>query len=147
MDIKEIGRMIGQASRRGRDLGAIIFVLEAQREDSYIDEVTLAENADLFPVWDEDFTGRRGTIVQDEGLLFRAIHDIGVGQNTKPSETPSMWTLIGNPNEEYPQWIQPIGVHDAYPAGARVTHNELRWVSDVDNNIWEPGNFGWTQVD
>jgi len=40
--------MIGQASRRGRDLGAIIFVLEAQRDDSYIDEITLAENADLF---------------------------------------------------------------------------------------------------
>jgi len=147
MDIKEIGRTIGQASRCGRDLAALLFVLESQKEDSCIDEITLAENADLFPVWDENFTGGRGTIVQDEGLLFRAIHDVGVGQNTKPSETPSMWTQKGNPGEEFPQWIQPIGVHDAYPAGARVTHNELRWVSDVDSNIWEPGIFGWTQVD
>jgi len=62
---------------------------------------SLLENADLFHVSDENFTGRPGAIVQVEGLLFRAIHEVGIGQNTKPAETPSMWIQISNPTEEF----------------------------------------------
>lgn len=29
-----------------------------------------------------------------------------------------MWTRIGNPLEEFPEWVQPIGAHDAYSKGA-----------------------------
>ncbi|MDL2318058.1 hypothetical protein LJC74_03055 [Eubacteriales bacterium OttesenSCG-928-A19] len=130
-----------------RSTSSIMFVLEAQAEDSRLDDVTIAEHADLFPVWDEHWTGKAGTIVQDEGQLYRSIHDVGAGQNTKPSETPAMWTRIGNPAEEYPEWIQPIGSHDAYKAGDKVTHSGKRWVNTHgDGNIWEPGVYGWEEV-
>lgn len=42
-------------------------------------------------------------------------------------------------------WIQPTGATDAYPAGAKVSHNSKHWISDVDNNVWEPGVFGWSE--
>jgi hypothetical protein len=42
-------------------------------------------------------------------------------------------------------WVQPTGAHDAYSVGARVTHVEKVWVSDVDDNVWEPGVYGWTE--
>ena len=52
----------------------------------------------LFTLWDENWRGKAGDIVQDEGQLYRSIHDVkDAGQNTKPSATPSMWTRIGNP--------------------------------------------------
>ena len=35
------------------------------------------------------------------------------------------------------------GAHDAYNIGDKVTHNGKTWVSDVDNNVWEPGVYGW----
>ena len=35
----------------------------------------------------------------------------------------------------------------AYAAGDNVNHNSLSWVSHVDNNIWEPGVWGWSVVD
>lgn len=41
---------------------------------------------------------------------------------------------------------QPIGAHDAYSAGAKVSHSEKKWTSDLDNNVWEPGVYGWTEV-
>lgn len=27
-----------------------------------------------------------------------------------------------------------------------VTHNGKTWESLVDNNVWEPGVYGWTEV-
>ena len=34
----------------------------------------------------------------------------------------------------------------AYSAGAKVSHSEKKWTSDLDNNVWEPGVYGWTEV-
>lgn len=42
-------------------------------------------------------------------------------------------------------WRQPAGAHDAYPLGARVSHAGKRWISDIDNNVWEPGIAGWSE--
>lgn len=39
-------------------------------------------------------------------------------------------------------WVQPTGGHDAYAAGATVTHNGQTWVSLVGSNVWEPGAVG-----
>lgn len=42
-----------------------------------------------------------------------------------------------------PQWVQPLGAEDAYPVGAHTWHNGMIWQSKVENNVWEPGVFGW----
>ncbi|MCL2587997.1 MAG: alpha-amylase [Oscillospiraceae bacterium] len=142
MDYKKLGLVAGDAIMQGHTVAALSFVALAQSE--MIDDTTITENADLFCVWDENWTGRRGSIVLEDGVLFRAIHDVGSGQNTRPSTTPSMWTRIGAPGDEWPSWSQPLGAHDAYPLGAQVTHNGQRWTSDINNNVWEPGVFGWS---
>lgn len=102
----------------------------------------------LFPLWTQEWRGVAGSIVRDNGYLFRSIHDVtNAGQNTRPSQTPAMWTRIGDPGDEWPEWIRPIGAHDAYPAGAQVTHNGHRWTNIHGNgNVWEPGVFGWEKV-
>lgn len=46
----------------------------------------------------------------------------------------------------YPAWVQPSGAHDAYQTGSCVSHNEKKWTSDVDGNVWEPGVYGWSEV-
>jgi len=145
MNSRDLGKEFGHIAFRGRDVAALMFVLEAQREDSDLDEITLAENADLFPVWDEHWTGRRGSIVLHNGVLYQSIHDVGAGQNTNPAETPSMWTPRGRPGEEFPQWIQPLGAHDAYATGDKVMHNGKRWISLHNNNVWAPGVRGWDE--
>lgn len=45
--------------------------------------------------------------------------------------------------EEYPEWVQPTGGHDAYALGAIITYNGQTWISIVDANVWEPGVYGW----
>lgn len=122
----------------------IAFVAMAQQ--GQLDDVTVSEHPNLFIAWSEHWTGRAGTIVRDGGGLYRSIHDVGPGQNTKPSETPSMWTRIADPSDEWPEWMQPIGAHDAYSKEAQVSHGGKHWVSDVDANVWEPGIYGWTKA-
>lgn len=50
--------------------------------------------------------------------------------------------------EEYPEYVQPTGAHDAYKKGDKVTLNGKRYVSLIDNNVWAPNIFpmGWEEV-
>lgn len=72
-----------------------------------------------------------------------------------PAALPSAWVEIDGPGGEPvgppdgPQpWVQPAGSQDAYPAGSVVTHNGATWANTHgDGNVWEPGVFGWTEVD
>lgn len=43
-------------------------------------------------------------------------------------------------SEEYPQWVQPAGAHDAFKIGDRVTHNGERWISLINANVYVPGS-------
>ena len=127
------------------EVASLAFVSMAQ--NGMLDDITVAEHPTLFPTWEANWTGKSGTILMDNGELYRSIHDvINTAQNTKPSETPSMWTRIGDPNEEYPEWSQPIGAHDAYPEGAKVSHNGKKWINNHPNNVYEPGVYGWEEV-
>ena len=133
------------SEREMMEVSSLVFVKMAQ--DGTLDDVTISEHPSLFPTWTPNWTGKAGTILMDEGLLYKSIHDVtNAGQNTKPSETPSMWTRIGNPADEYPEWVQPIGAHDAYAKGSKASHSGKNWLSDIDGNVWEPGVYGWTEV-
>jgi len=141
--VSEIQRE-ARRSASAQAVAELMFVKMAQEQQ--FDETTISEHPDLFVQWDENWRGKKGDIVQDEGQLYRSIHDVNdAGQNRKPSETPSMWTPIGNPLEEFPEWVQPIGAHDAYDEGAKVSHGGKRWVSTAAANVWEPGVYGWME--
>lgn len=61
-----------------------------------------------------------------------------------PADTPALWKKVSI--EEWPAWIQPIGASDAYMKGDHTAHNDKHWESEVDNNVWEPGVYGWREV-
>lgn len=48
-------------------------------------------------------------------------------------------------SDEWPEWVQPKGAHDAYSKGSKVQHTGKKWISNVDANVWEPGVTGWTE--
>ena len=74
-------------------------------------------------------------------------NDLGT-VNVWPLDNPhARWTNLDATVPDGPQpWIAPTGSHDAYPAGAQVTHNGRTWQSDLDGNVWEPGVYGWTDI-
>lgn len=130
------------------EISSIVFVQMAQ--DGTLDNVTISEHPSLFPTWSSNWTGKAGSVLMDEGKLYRSIHDVtNTAQNTKPSTTPSMWTPISDPTQEYPEWVQPIGTHDAYSFGDKVSYQDKKWTSIVageNTNTWQPGVYGWEEV-
>ena len=52
------------------------------------------------------------------------------------------------PTEEYPDWVQPTGQHDAYMIGDKVTFNSQHYESVIDYNTWSPEAYpaGWKEV-
>lgn len=45
---------------------------------------------------------------------------------------------------EYAEWIQPLGAHDAYKKDDVVRHEGSYWISNIENNVYPPGSFGWS---
>lgn len=96
-----------------------------------------------------------GMLVRDDdGFVYRSI----TGTQERPTEllyhpkyVPTLLEKVEEggeeaPSEEYPEWVRPTGAHDAYAQGAKVSHNGKKWTSNVENNVWEPGVYGWTEV-
>lgn len=103
------------------------------------------EAPELFPKWTiKDY--QQGDRVQYNGLLYKCLQSHTAQADWTPDKAVSLWVRVDDPSVEFPEWRQPQGAHDAYAKGAKVSHNEKHWISDVDANIWEPGVYGWAEA-
>ena len=63
-----------------------------------------------------------------------------------PENTPSLYARVLIPDPTViPEWEQPDSTNP-YMKGDKVTHNGKTWESMIDNNVWEPGIYGWIEV-
>ena len=101
----------------------------------------------IFDEWDPNGVEYEKDVsrVQYEGYLWKCIQSHTSQISWNPKDAHSLWVRIDDPAEEWPEWRQPEGAHDAYAKGAKVTHNEKHWVSDIDANVYEPGVYGWAE--
>lgn len=99
---------------------------------------------EMFSKWESG----RGYSVNDRicygETLYKCVQAHTSQDDWTPDITPALWTVVSV--EEWPEWRQPTGAQDAYMAGDKVSHNGLHWVSAADNNVWEPGVYGWDQA-
>ena len=110
------------------------------------DAVLLAQPMSMYDEWDANGVAYvLDDIRQYNGLLYRCVQAHTSQATWTPEDAPSLWTRIADPAQEWPEWIQPTGAHNAYAKGAKVSHNGKHWISDVDANVWEPGVYGWTE--
>lgn len=122
----------------------IVFVTLA--ESGAIDDVTATEHADVFAEWEPNVAYAIGNMRKYDEKLYKCVQAHTSQADWTPDKTPALWTKAGDPAEEWPEWSQPIGAHDAYMTGDKVSHNDGHWISTVDNNVWEPGVYGWDQA-
>lgn len=97
----------------------------------------------LFPDWEDGKAYAVSDRVKYNELLYRCVQAHTSQADWTPDITPALW--VRTSTEEWPEWIQPTGAHDAYNQGDKVSHNEKHWVSDIDANVYEPGVYGWTE--
>ena len=131
-------------AQQRENAAAIAFVVLA--ENGQIDAVTAAEQSTLFAEWVPGVKYTVGNLRQYGGILYRCVQAHTSQEGWEPDKAASLWAVTSDPAEEWPAWSQPVGAHDAYSAGAKVSHKDKHWTSDLDGNVWEPGVFGWTEI-
>ena len=105
-------------------------------------DATALTGVELFPPW-KLIAYSVGDRVQYNGTLYKCVQAHTAQSDWTPDATPALWVIVTV--EEWPEWVQPAGSHDAYAKGSKVTHNGEKWISSYDANIWEPGVYGWTK--
>ena len=101
-------------------------------------------NVDWYKQWQYGESVNIGDRRSSNNVLYEVYAE--AGDNLYPPEqVPAVWKRVFL--EEWPEWIQPTGSHDAYAKGDKVTHNSKKWISDVDANVWEPGVYGWIETE
>ncbi len=81
---------------------------------------------------------------QDESILYECIQAHTPQADWRPKDTPALWKVVST--DEWPEWVQPKGSEDAYHKDDPCSHTGKHWRSDYDNNVWEPGVFGWREA-
>lgn len=107
-----------------------------------LDDATALTGIELFPTWGL-ISYSIGDRVQYNGNLYKCIQAHTAQSDWTPDATPALWVVVTV--EEWPEWVQPAGAHDAYAKGSKVTHNGKKWISSYDANVWEPGVYGWEE--
>lgn len=97
-----------------------------------------------------------GDKVSFEGAHYQSNIDYNVWS---PTAYPQGWTKLDDAGEspepepgdddEYPEFVQPTGAHDAYNIGDKVTYNGHRYECTMNNNAYSPDAYpqGWKQID
>lgn len=122
-------------------LRSLIIKLSASLSDT-----DALNGVELFAVWASDTDYAVGDRVSYEGTLYKCLTAHTSQSTWTPDASPSLWVRVDDPSIEWPEWVQPVGSTDAYPLGAKVSHNGKHWISDVDGNVWEPGVYGWIEA-
>ena len=77
--------------------------------------------------------------------LWTAVRDIRdrltalEGESTEEPEEPA---------DEWPEFKQPTGAHDAYYTGDKITYNGKHYICKMDGCVWPPDVYpaGWQEV-
>lgn len=109
-----------------------------------LDDETALTGIQLFPMWKSEKAYVVNDRVQYSSKLYKCIQAHTSQDDWTPDATPALWVVVSI--EEWPEWIQPTGAHDAYAKGAKVTHNGKHWINTLDANSYEPGVYGWEEL-
>ena len=100
----------------------------------------------LFPAWDAAAAYAAGDRVRYGGVLYKCLTAHTAQASWKTTDAPSLWAKVQtDPSGEILPSEQTHSTNP-YQKGDKVTHNGKTWVSTVDNNVWEPGAYGWDEV-
>lgn len=111
-------------------------------DDTALDVLT------LFPLYQTGKQYAAGDRFRSGGKLFKVNQPHTSQADWPPENTPSLYTEVAKPGE-IPVWKQPTGAQDAYRKGDRVhypTASDPVYESTVDNNVWQPGVYGWEMI-
>lgn len=139
--------LVSERTRPMTESEVLTMLLKQQINTLEVDDNTALRMVDFYPEWSAGQAYTEGFKVQYGGVLYKCMTAHTSQADWTPDVSPSLFAKVLIPDENViPEWEQPDSTNP-YMVGDKVTHNSKTWVSDVDNNVWEPGEYGWTEVE
>jgi hypothetical protein len=138
------------AIREGKET-AIAELGEVAEQNADAWEAELSEKVILVKEWQPDLQVQIGEHYTHNDNTYVVIQAHTTQADWQPQDVPALFLLKPkvNQGETYPQWVQPVGSHDAYNIGDRVTFEGSNYESLINGNVWSPTAYpqGWQQID
>ena len=111
---------------------------------SLTDEDAL-QAVELFPQWVVGHAYVVGERLQYNGVLYRVVQAHTSQADWTPDITPALFVVVSL--DEWPEFVQPTGAHDAYNKGGKVTFEGKHYISLIDANVYSPTAYpaGWQE--
>lgn len=105
------------------------------------------EAVELFPHYEVGHAYVQGDrfMWTENGKLYKVLQDHTSQADWTPDTAVSLYVEV-TPAGVIPVWKQPTGSTDAYMTGDKVYYPDENgdvYISTVDNNVWQPGVYGW----
>lgn len=109
------------------------------------DEIAIEASA-AYPRWRADVAYVAGERVLYEDVLYKVLQSHTSQATWTPTDAPSLFAkvLVSDDGDILP-WEQPDSTNP-YMTGDKVSHNGSNWICTIDNNVWEPGIYGWEKI-
>ena len=120
---------------------AIAYRNKIETAASTMTDETALTAVELFPMWTVGKAYAVNDRVRYNGSLYKCIQAHTSQSDWMPIATPALWKTVSI--DEYPEWVQPTGAHDAYNTGDKVRYNGKRYVCTIDGNAYAPDVYGW----
>lgn len=111
---------------------------------SATDEMAL-EAAAVYPEWRSGVDYTAGERVHYNDVLYKVLQNHTSLEGWTPEAAPSLFAKVLIPGG-IPAWEQPDSTN-TYKKGDKVTHNGKTWESEIDYNSYEPGVYGWREIE
>ena len=106
-----------------------------------LDDETALTGVELFPAWVVGKAYAVSDRAQYSGTLYKCVQAHTSQADWAPDATPALWVVVSI--DEFPEWVQPTGAHDAYNTGDKVSYNGKHYVCTIDANTYAPDVYGW----
>ena len=113
------------------------------------------QTIDVFPFWEsmigveisQEDIQKGYDRYQYNGELYAVIQPHTPQEGWEPDKVPALWKKVSL--EEWPEFKQPTGAHDAYNIGDKITFNGKKYISLINGNAWSPEAYpaGWKLVE
>lgn len=115
----------------------------ASDEDAYVMRY-------LYPEWlGNGLTYKTNDRLMYNDKFYKVLQDHTSQSDWTPDTASSLYVEIADPSNEYPEFKQPTGAHDAYAKGSKVTFEGKHYISLIDANVYSPTDYeaGWQLVE
>ena len=100
----------------------------------------------VYPEWKSECEYFIDDRVLYNKVLYKVLQAHTSQESWNPVDASSLFAKVLIPDEVMIyNWEQPNSTNP-YMIGDKVMHNKKVWTSIVDNNVWEPGVYGWKEI-